>query len=210
MVKMIDKTKVLTRGHQYVASVGFVTLLATLMAAPFMAKADGGMILTKDSPGPFVITIFAPAEISRDLPADLTVMVQRRDTDEVVMDAAVDLTFVPPVGRSLKPNESICGPRNSPLDSPGQPSPVRATRSQAANKLLYGASVLFPMAGNWQMQAVVRQGSEVATVACALAIGTSPRRLAGLWPYLALPGFAIVLFGMNLWLRLRSVRALYG
>jgi len=207
---MIGKTKLLRGGHQCFASFGFVILLATLMAAPFVAKADGGIILTKETQGPFVITIFAPAEISRGLPADLTLMVQRRDTDEIVMDAAVDLTFVPPVGLRTKLNESICGPRNSSMDSPGQSFQVRATRSQAANKLLYGASVLFPVTGDWQMQAVVRQGGEVASVACALAVGMPSRRVAGLWPYLALPAFVIVLFGMNLWLRLQSARVLYG
>jgi|SRR6266850_854853 len=209
---MIGKTKLLRGGHQCFASFGFVILLATLMAAPFVAKADGGIILTKETQGPFVITIFAPAETSRGLPADLTVMVQKRDTDEVVMDAAVDLTFVPPAGVSMKPNESICGPPNNPLlpglmGSPGQPSSVRATRSQAANKLLYGASVLFPVTGDWKMQAVVRQGSEVAGVACALPVGMPSRRVAGLWPYLALPAFAIMLFSVNLWLRLRMARA---
>jgi hypothetical protein len=59
------------------------------------------------------------------------------------------------------------------------------------------------------MQAVVRQGVEVASVACALPVGMPSRRVAGLWPYLALPAFVIVLFSMNLWLRLRSGRALY-
>jgi len=212
---MIGKTKLLRGGHQCFASFGFVILLAALIVAPFVAKADGGVILTKETQGPFVITIFAPAEISRGLPADLTLMVQRRDTDEIVMDAAVDFKFVPPAGASMKPNDSVCGPPNSPsllglMGLPAQPSSVRATRSQAANKLLYGASVLFPVTGDWQMQVVVRQGGEVASVACALPVGMPSRRVAGLWPYLALPAFAIVLFGMNLWLRLQSARVLYG
>src|SRR5678816_2709390 len=69
-----------------------------LILSPLGVKADGLVVRTKQTQGPFIVTIFTPPEASRDLPTDVTLMIQRRDSGEVVMDAAVDLMFVPPAG----------------------------------------------------------------------------------------------------------------
>src|SRR5262252_6064055 len=87
-----------------------VVLSASLF--PFLATADSGIIRTQENQGPFTITIFTPAEVSRGLPADITVMVQSRDSGEAVMDADVKLGFAPPVGSSFNPNDLVCGTGN--------------------------------------------------------------------------------------------------
>jgi hypothetical protein len=116
-------------------------------------------------------------------------MVQRRDTCEVRIDADVELAFVPPSGARIQSAE---------------PPSVAATRARSANKLLYGASVVFPSIGDWQVRASVRQGGENALITCLLPVGMPPRRLVDLWPYLALPPFVIALFVMNQWLCRRT------
>jgi hypothetical protein len=189
------------------ALLGLV-LASTMILSPAAAKADGGVVRMRETQGSFIVTIFSAAEVARDLPAEVAVMVQNRETGEVVMDAGVDLRFVAPTGVTMRPNDPLCGRSDNPLSqgltgSPAGSPCLRATRSQAANKLLYGTSVVFPVAGDWQVQAMVRQGSEEARVSCALSVGMPPRRLAGLWPYLALPPFAVALFVMNQSLRRR-------
>src|SRR3974390_1665939 len=87
-----------------------VMLSASLF--PFLANADSAVVRAQDRQGPFTITIFSPAEVSRGLRADITVMVQSRDSGEAVMDADVELGFVPPVGASFNPNDVVCGPGN--------------------------------------------------------------------------------------------------
>jgi hypothetical protein len=141
----------------------------------------------RETQGPFTISIFTPPEISRDLPAEVAVMVQKSDTGEVMMDAEVDLSFTPPAGATTQSDE---------------PS-IRTTRANSANKLLYATSIVFPSIGDWHVRASVRQGGENAAVTCALPVGIPPHRLALLWPYLALPPFIIALFVMNQWLRRR-------
>ena len=183
-----------------------------LILSPLGVKADGLVVRTKQTQGPFIVTIFTPPEASRDLPTDVTLMIQRRDSGEVVMDAAVDLMFVPPAGAKLSPNDVLCGPTHNlpspePTGAPGQPASIRAPRAQAANKLFYGMSVVFRAAGNWQLRATIRQGGEEASVTCTLPVGMPPHRLRGLWPYLALPPVVIVLFALNRSLRRRGVRA---
>ena len=178
---------------------------------PFLATADSGIVRTQESQGLFTITIFTPAEVSRGLPTDITVMIQSRDSGEVVMDADVELGFVPPVGVSFNPNDLICGSRGRiPVGLQGRPTGFSATHAQAANKLLYGASVMFPGAGNWQLRATVRRGSEAASASCVLPVSAPPSRLAAVWPCFALPPLAIALFACNQWLRNRQGRNLSG
>jgi hypothetical protein len=131
----------------------------------------------------------------------VTLLIQRRDSGEVVMDAAVDLMFIPPAGAKLSPNDVLCGP------SPSQPGSIRALRAQAANKFFYGIPVVLRAAGDWQLRATIRQGGEKATVTCTLSVGRPPHPLRALWPYLALPPAAILLFAMNQWLRQRTSKA---
>jgi hypothetical protein len=172
---------------------------------PFLANADSAVVRAQESQGTFTITIFTPAEVSRHLPADVTVMVQSRDSGEVVMDADVELGFAPPAGVSFNSNDLVCGPRNTvPVSLRGQSIAFVATHAQAANKLLYGASVVFPGAGNWQLRATVRRGSEAANASCILPVNAPPSRLVSVWPCLALPPLAIALFACNQWLRHRQ------
>src|SRR3974377_1402569 len=70
-----------------------VMLMASLF--PSLAHADSAVVRAQERQGPFTITIFTPAEVSRGLPSEMTVMVQSRDSGEVVMDADVELGFLP-------------------------------------------------------------------------------------------------------------------
>jgi len=193
--------------------LGLALGLAVILS-PVAAKADGLPVRTKQTQGPFIITIFAPPEVSRDLPSDVMLMIQRRDSGEVVMDAAVDLIFVPPAGAKLNPNDVLCGPTRNlpspePTGAPHQPASVRAPRAQVANKLFYGTSVVLRATGFWQLRVTIREGGEEASIICTLPVGIPSHRLRGLWPYLALPPAVIVLFAMNQWLRRRSAYAVH-
>jgi hypothetical protein len=137
-------------------------------------------------------------------------MIQRRDSGEVVMDAAVDLMFVPPAGAKLSPNDVLCGPTHNlpspePTGARGEPASIRAPRAQAANKLFYGMSVVFRAAGNWQLRATIRQGGEEASVTCTLPVGMPPHRLraSGLT---SLASCRHRVVAMNQWLRRRLSR----
>jgi hypothetical protein len=203
----------LRTGREHDAWWGLALGLAVILS-PVAAKADGLPVRTKQTQGPFIITVFAPPEASRDLPSDVMVMIQRRDSGEVVMDAAVDLSFVPPAGAKPKPNDVLCGPTQNlpspkPTGAPHRPASIRAPRAQVANKLFYGTSVVLRAAGLWQLRVTIRQGGEDASVTCTLPVGIRSHRLRGLWPYLALPPAVIVLFAMNQWLRRRSAYAVH-
>jgi hypothetical protein len=87
------------------ACLGFALGL-TLALTPSEAKSDGLVVRTNQTRGPFIVTIFTTPRISRDHPAEVNMMVQRRDSGEVMMDAEVNLSFVPPA--DAKPNPTRC------------------------------------------------------------------------------------------------------
>jgi hypothetical protein len=181
-------------------------LAASLAIAllPALARADGGVVLTRETRGSLVITIFAPPEVLAATETELGVLVQSRDSGEVVLDAAVELTLTPPEsGHWLSPEELGCASCRT-MDAaiaPGQPFSLPAPRARGTNQLLHAASVALPATGTWQLVARVDHPEAQASVACTLPVVAPRSRLAALWPYLALPLVAIALFGVNQWLR---------
>jgi hypothetical protein len=166
------------------------------------ARADGGVVRVREAQGPFVVTIFAAGELPKDRPADVSVMVQDRDSNDAILDARVDLTFTPPAVSIAGPVEQICGVSEMAGQQSGPNRfTVAATRGQASNKLLYAAPVKFPAAGNWRLQAVIKRGSDVVAISCNLPISPPAGKLAGLLPWLVAPPLMVALFAINQWLR---------
>jgi len=166
------------------------------------AWADGGVVRFRGVQGPFVITIFTTPAPTPDSATDVSLLVQRRDSNVAILDATVDLQFTPPALSVAKPTEQLCGLPGVALLGHGATQPsVRATRAQASNKLLYAAPIRFGVAGHWTLEASVTRGSDSARVSCSIAVGPPTGRLAGLLPYLLLPPLMVILFAINQSLR---------
>ncbi len=185
-----------------------VSLLA-VFAGTSLARADGGVVRLRATDGAIVATMFTPSDLSRNLATDVTVMLQAQGSGEVIVDAIVDLVFIAPPGGKMPASDSWCRPLRGTLlsgpDSALQKAPsVRATQGQSDNHLLYGASVVFPVAGEWQARMTARRGSETVTATCALTVRESSNRLAAVWPWLAMPPGLIGLFIVNQRLRRRT------
>lgn len=188
-----------------------VTLFAGL-TGPTELRADGGVVRLRAEDRSMIATVFAPGDPCRDSAVDFTVLVQDRATTDVVLDADVKLEFIPPPGAPNNLGDPWCRPPRSTFlanaagDSRALP-PIRLTRAQADNKLLCGASVIFPVAGDWRLRLIVRRGDESLRQESILPVGEPSSRLAVVWPWLALPPLAIGLFALNQRLRVRRERA---
>lgn len=184
----------------WVIAALFVTL------APRFAWGDGGVIRLREVQGPFSVTVFTSIEALAGGSSDVSVLVQWRNTGEVVLDADVNLTLNPPDGVAISPSDPLCGLSSlaaaSQLSDMRAPQlSVRATREQASNKLLYAALVKLNAAGDWRLHVLVSRGSDCAGFDCLLPAATASSTLRGIWPYLALPPIAIAAFAMNQRLR---------
>ncbi|MGB7553361.1 MAG: cytochrome c oxidase assembly protein [Candidatus Korobacteraceae bacterium] len=127
--------------------------------------------------GPFSIAVFAP---SGDLPAgptNLGVLVQDRNTDEILLDSAIELTARPAA------DVGPLGPA------------VHASSADSENKLLQTAELDLPAPGDWTVNISLSRNSERAEVSLPLRIVKRESGLGDMWPYFIFPAFGMVLFG---------------
>ena len=164
-------------------------LLALGLLAPPLVRADGGAVRLRGGSDDWVLTVFTAPEPLRVGMADVSVLVQRRDTGEALLDADVTLTLRPPEG--------------APVTLP-------ATRARATNKLLHSAVVELPVPGVWALSVTVRRGSGEASVAGELAVAPAGSRLSNLGQVLALPPIAVILFACHQVLKDRRRSATAG
>lgn len=187
-----------TRSVQILAAV-----LAFLLSPGFVQGHPLGIVRLRDAQGPFVITVFTSPELVSGRAADVSVLIQRCDSNEAVLDALVSFVLTPPRSSILKDTEPMCGQPGllTNLGSPDGHTTILARRGQSPNKLLYTAPVNFPLTGLWELDALVRHGADSVKFTCEIPVDLPARPLAGLVPFLALPLLLVTLFAINQWLR---------
>jgi hypothetical protein len=187
-----------------------IILLLTILM-PWPAKGDGGVVLLRESQGPFSVTVFGGPERTPDGLSDVSVLVQWRYNGEVVLDAGVTLAVDSPNGLAMDRSEPFCGVSGPPaaIQSGDMREPlagVAATRDQASNKLLYAATLKLNATEGKRLHVYVVRGAENARFECPLLVTKTTPKSALLWPYLAFPPIVIMAFWMNQWLRRGSLQ----
>jgi hypothetical protein len=162
-------------------------VLMSVVLAPLAAQADGGVVCLHEASGPFLITVFVSPYPLRAGPADISVLVQDRQTGEVVLDPAIELAI-------------------HPLSENGSRLLTQARRELATNRLLQAARLDFQDPGWWALNVSVSRGSEEVALSTTLQVAPAPNRLAVIWPLLLFPPFAIGLFAIHRVLK-RSIPA---
>jgi hypothetical protein len=172
------------------------------------AHADGGVIRLREAQGPFLVTIFTTDDLVQDRTADVSVMVQRRDSSEAVLDATVNLMFSAPTSTAWLPphDEQLCGMAGAGLFAQASglntaQFTAHASRKLASNKLLYAVPVKFGAVGIWRLEASIQHEANVVTVVCSVPVGPAAHGFVALIPYAVLPPLAAALFAVNQCLR---------
>jgi len=173
--------------------------LLCIMLMPRIARGDGSIVRLQETRGPFSVTVFVSPE-AIDRLTDVSVLVQSRNSGDVLLDADVSLSLIPPNGTAIADLDPFCGPSGG-RDS----TTVLATRERASNKLLYAALLKLDAPGNWKLNVTVSRSSDTASFDCFLPVTTTLTKLSGLWPYLAFPPIAIAAFALNQKLRRDSL-----
>lgn len=176
--------------------------------APLCAKADGGIVRLRETQGPFSVTVFSTLDAVEGQPADLSALVQERETAKAILDANVTFSLSPPPGGfATKQSDGVCGlPQGAMRLAVGgnDQTSVRATREQASNKLLYAAPVTLNAPGDWKLHLLVLRGTDNAQFDCLLPVTLKSGGVTHMWPYLLLPTLVIFAFAANQCLRRRS------
>jgi hypothetical protein len=188
----------------------FLIWLAAMIVTATSAIADGGAVLLRKASGPFLVTVFTSPAVPQAGLVDVSVLVQKGDTGEALLDAKVDLQFVSPPGTKGPGLEMFCTPNGTQLLAVGNGEngthrTIPATRNRATNKLLYATTVNLPTTGIWQMSVRVRRGSAEAQVSCALPVVVSTASFANAWPFVAAPLLIIGIFTCHQCLKRRTL-----
>ena len=194
------------RLHTCIAVALFVSFV------PRTANADGGIIRLRETQGPFSVTIFSSPDATAGRAADLSVLIQGRETGKAILDANVTFSLSPPEGLAMKQSDVICslpGGALSSADGVNNQANVRATREQASNKLLYAAPVKLNAPGDWKLHVLVSRGTDNARFDCLFPVTLKSGELTGVWPYLLLPPLIVLTFAANQWLRRRSLQKVF-
>jgi hypothetical protein len=150
------------------------TLILALCLFAVLAPAglaNGGTVqVSEHVSGPYQLSVFTSPSPIRVGTVDVSVLVQRPGSNEVVQDAVVLV--------------SVQGVQS------GTPAEVyEATHEQATNKLYYAANVHLPIEGRWAMEVVVlgQQGEATASFEVQATRETLMDRPAVLAAIIALP-----------------------
>jgi hypothetical protein len=154
-------------------------LIGLCVIAPLLF-ADGGIVQFQRQAGPFFVTVFSTPVPLRVGSADLSVMVQRADDRSEMLNCDVTLELSKPDDRDIQ---------------------VHATAAEATNKLVYAAPIVFPSAGKWQLSVDIKEKGDAVRVNGDLAVSPELPPLIAHWAYFALVPVAVVLFGLNQWLK---------
>ena len=131
------------------------------------------------------ITIFSAPTPFRVGPVDLSLLVQDAETSTTVLDADINLML-----------------RHASADS----LLIAATHDAATNQLLSAALFDLPEPGLWTVDVLVSRGDSSERMQIELVAGPPIPRLLTLWPWLAVPGIAALVFVLHQWL-VRSRRS---
>jgi hypothetical protein len=162
--------------------IAYVVLLLGLTGA---AHADGGRVRMQQTSGEFIVTLFTAPEPLTTGDADLSVLVQDRATQQILLDASTEIQLISPVGEM----------QTIPL-----------TRGQASNKMLQAATAHLGRTGSWIATVRVRRGAEQTACSTGFDVAPNHSRRALVLTFLLLPLFAIALFTLHQCQRSRLYR----
>lgn len=160
-------------------AVAFASLAVQLVVVRG-AEGDGGVVQLSETVGDLLVTVFTAPTPLRAGPIDVSVMVQERDAQRPILDAAVSVVL-----RSRAGDATLR---------------AAATREQATNMLLYAAIVDLPAPGDWDLEVTVDRAGRKARVVTGLSAAAPVSPLLSFWPYLAFPPALIALFALHQWL----------
>jgi cytochrome c oxidase assembly factor CtaG len=163
-----------------VETISFVVLFAiagiglAALASGSSNDDDDQVVRLQQQSGPFSVAVFSPAGDLEAGPAGFSVLLQDRDTQQILLDATVDVT-------AQRAGDSQAA------------ASVRASTADSDNKLLQSAELSLPTAGDWTLHLAIQRTSANAEFSLPLQVVKPAGGIAFPWSYLILLGFAALL-----------------
>ena len=145
-------------------------LLAALPARP--ALGDGGVVRLSEVVGPLRVTVFTSPAPLRAGPADVSFLIQDAATNEVVRDAAIEVS-------AACGHHAVAG---------------RASHEAATNRMLQTVILSLHGPGRWEFTARITAAGRSETISFGADVAGALPPWRSYWPWFALPAVAIALF----------------
>jgi cytochrome c oxidase assembly factor CtaG len=174
-------------GRERMEAVSFLLLFtATCLVFSWLLASgsdddDNQVLRYKGESSAFAVAVFAPRG---DLPAgsaQVSVLVQSRETRETLLDTTVELM----AQRESQPN--------------GPLSTVAASHKDSENKLLQAADLDLPTQGEWNLRVKVQREAVSDEFQLRLPVTQPEEGNPGWWTYLVISSFAATLLFAYLW-----------
>jgi putative membrane protein len=157
-----------------------VTASGFVMLSRFSTDDDDQVLRLSQQSGPFAVAVYGPPGDIPAAPATFGVLVQDRDSREVLLDSQVEFVLH----------------NRTAADVAAQP--VRATRDDE-NRLLFTADVDFESAGARLLEIEVRQAGRTAVLSVPVEAVNSEPGMPPRWSYVVILVFSAVLCAAYLW-----------
>lgn len=164
-----------------------VTGLCLAHLASSSSDDDNQVLRLREQSGPFAVSIFAPAGDLEAGPSEFNVLVQDRNSQEVLPAATV----------ALRANQA---------GNPHNAQSVRATTEDSENKLLQSASLSLADNGDWTLDIAIERGGQQADFSLPVHVVRPAAGISFPWSYVVLLAFSAILLFTYL-RRHRSARA---
>jgi hypothetical protein len=165
-----------------------LVLISSLIPHPSsLARADGGAVRLSEQKGNYRITVFTAPTPLRTGPVDISVLVQNAATGELASGVRVTIK----AERQGSPSDGV-------LHS--------ATTEAATNKLYHVSNFDLPEPGRYSLEVRIDGDLGEAQVAFELQAAEPLPRWLAMWPWVAWPVLAILLFSIHQLLVRRRAR----
>jgi hypothetical protein len=158
-----------------------LAILLLLLGWVRASYGDGGAVLVRQDAGKLTVTVFSTSLPLQAGPADLSVMVQDRESGQILLDPVIDLAV--------------------------NAQTIRLAPATSGNRLLQSGTVNFPHAGQWTLGIVVTQGANTTHLQAMCSVQAARSRTGIVRFYLLLPAFIILLFFLHQRLKRFEVKA---
>ena len=139
------------------------------------AHADGGRLRFRRDAADLRVAVFTAPDPLTVGPADISVLVQDRESGDVLLDARVHVRLRSPRGEWA----------------------IDRMAGTGANRLLRSVAAVLPEPGEWGIEVeVVRAGAGVR-IAGTLSVEPAPGAVRRVWPFLAIPPLGVGLFAFR-------------
>jgi hypothetical protein len=165
-----------------------------LMISRLSLQADGGVVQFQKDTNGLRITLFSESSPLRAGPTDLSVLVQRTDNAEPVLNANITLLLM--CEKRDTDAKADWKPLCCTMDAGSGEITLRPTHQQASNKLLYASPAILPYSGIWNATVLVSHDGKETGVSGTLDVQKPADPWIAYLPYLMLPGFGIGLFAL--------------